>query len=652
MRNRRFKGKFTLLLAVFGASLACVTWMMVGALRADIVFARQERLGIAYLAPLEEVHQGLLEYHAALASAALGGSGADPAGKAAGVDAAMARMDAADRELAGPLGTRRAWPDLRTGWNALKAAGAAPDTRAGQALALADQAISLISLVGDNSNLILDPDLESYYIMDLAVLKLPAQADAVGRIQVLAEAAATRQALPPEARTQLAILAGGLKATLAGLRDDVRVEKGFKDPAQKAALGAPFTADEQALAGLLDLLEGKFLQAPVPQATPVLLREAASRVQVVTASLRQAALPVLDRWVRGRISARYQRMGLALGISLTSLLACAYLALGFYACVQEALARLGGAIGSLEQLDLGIRVRIEGRDEFQDMAQMFDRSIARLRETFSGIDAVAQRVASGSTELSATVEQMDASTRQIAQAGNGLKLTTDRMAAAMEQVAGSAETVVQHVRVTEGLSQAALQASATGMRAGATIQAAMEQIQATSGEMTRAVLVIQEIAKQTGLLSLNAAIEAAKAGELGLGFGVVADEVRKLAERSSESAKEIGSMIRRATGSVDQGTARVTEALLAIRAIQENAQAVNGIVSEIGLAGSDQANASREVSSQVQEAAADAAQHAGAARELAVTVEEVARTTVDLARAGEQLALAVGRFNLRVVTEA
>jgi methyl-accepting chemotaxis protein len=156
--------------------------------------------------------------------------------------------------------------------------------------------------------------------------------------------------------------------------------------------------------------------------------------------------------------------------------------------------------------------------------------------------------------------------------------------------------------------------------------------------MISAVVVIQEIARQTNLLSLNAAIEAAKAGAHGKGFAVVAEEVRKLAERSSGAAKEIAVLIEGSNEAVGLGRTTVQETVDALSRIREHIGQLQAMSMEIAASTEEQAKASSEVAQQVDMAAVKAGENASAAIELSATVEETARASGQLAAVAEGLA--------------
>jgi methyl-accepting chemotaxis protein len=314
--------------------------------------------------------------------------------------------------------------------------------------------------------------------------------------------------------------------------------------------------------------------------------------------------------------------------------------------IVRSLGKVAANLDRVADGDLTIESKAESKDELGSMAEKLGHTVVGIRQLVDGVSQGIEGVASGSTELSASAEQMEATTREIASSADHQRADAEGMAAAMTELSASIEEVSQSATASLAQLDAALEATSEGNSAGEATRKAMEEITQTTGRIAQAIGVIQEIANQTNLLSLNAAIEAAKAGEQGKGFAVVAEEVRKLAERSATSAKEIAQYNIEARDSVQRGGEMVAATVNILDRIHSSldhfAMQTRASVS----ATKEQAKTGTEVAKQVESSVKDSAQVASSTHQMAATTHEVSRTAHELASLASELRSRIHRFRL------
>lgn len=337
---------------------------------------------------------------------------------------------------------------------------------------------------------------------------------------------------------------------------------------------------------------------------------------------------------------------LSLIVGVLASLSGAVLMIGTTRNILRRLADLNSAVRELStgSADLTFRLPGEGGDEIAGIATLLNKFMEFYQKFFQDLALHAQTIASGSSELSATAEEMAATTTSIAKDSNEQRDGAERMAAAVNELSASIEQVSTNVQDALNKMDHTLKTTRRGEEAEDATSKAMEAIRKSVTEIVAAIRVIDEIARQTNLLSLNAAIEAAKAGAHGRGFAVVAEEVRKLAERSGQAAKEVRKLASICEESISQGNDTVVTSGKALSEISESISAVASRLKEIGSASAEQALTGHEVGRQVESTASASIRMAQATSEQTVTVNEVSRTAHELARVSEFINAMTRRF--------
>ncbi|HEX8349081.1 MAG TPA: methyl-accepting chemotaxis protein, partial [Hymenobacter sp.] len=476
--------KLTIMSLLFILPVAILIYFMVTGINTDIKFSKSELKGNAYLRPLATLLKDVSQ--AKLADRSLPNESLE-----ARVQLDLDQLQQVNAELGSELSVPPATiAKIQENWQRVsqlneRATDADYDT-------LIDQVLRLSEQVGDTSNLILDPDLDTYYLMDVTLLGLPQLQDQLQSVAAQSRALSTQRNPQPLERAKLAA--------------DITLLKNSSERVNKS-LQSSFTNDA-GFYGVNPSLK--------PTINP-LLQTATASVQQVT----DLGSKVAEGTVRPDIAV----------IDAAS-----------QSAVNNVHALWEGSVG---QLDLMLETRVKDYASTRNayllmtalaiaissiLATVISRSITRSISTVrvaalrisETLAASAQQAAALSIQNAALSRQMAAGASEQSRQAEEVSKAISQISAATQQISGSAQ-------------EAALTAVTTSQIA--------QEAGVSSEKIAKAVEAITTVSEQTNLLALNAAIEAARAGEAGRGFAVVADEVRKLAEGAGRSADEIKDIV-------------------------------------------------------------------------------------------------------------
>nr|WP_017529854.1 methyl-accepting chemotaxis protein [Pseudomonas fluorescens] len=377
--------------------------------------------------------------------------------------------------------------------------------------------------------------------------------------------------------------------------------------------------------------------------------DAVSQLMAQTYQLDEATLTFLGQQLEQRLAQNRLHMVLLVSALTAVFLLIFYLYAGFYASTRTTLRSLGAMMDKVAAGDMTVTFVVHSRDELGDLGQVFNGTVAKIHDL---IERVGHTV--GQVEVQAG--QVQTVSAQSNQAVSGQRTQIEQVATAMNQMSSTAQEVARNAAAAVSSAHSVNEETVSGRGLVRSQQASIARLAgeidqsvrvinqlATDSQSISSVLeVIKSIAEQTNLLALNAAIEAARAGEQGRGFAVVADEVRTLARRTQHSTEEIEQMISRLLSGVDA----------AVRAMGTSHEVANGTVGQsqqVQQALENILGAIGMIVDQNQQIAAAVEQQTAVAHDIDQNIVEINRAGEHAAQGAHQTEAASRQLSMQVV---
>ena len=651
LTSRRISSKLLWISLSFSLPIAVLLYFMIAGINNDIHFAEQELAGNEYQRPLHELLRHLSRHH--WLSHGQGTAESDLASERGKIDLAFQRLDAVQRLLGASLQvteeglTQRqrshsfpgemaaAWQKFQTDFDSLGAA--VKDARHRQ---LRDTARQLVSHVGDTSNLILDPDLDSYYLMDVSLLGLPRLQNRLAELRLLAGTSFAKSELSAADVLNLASTARLLReadfdAVVTSTRTALAEDLNFHGES------GSIRQIEPALDTFVNAMEDLLSQIEVTEVAQfeghgLAIDQKITRALDASYQLREVVARELDELLRIRIREyKYNRIW---SLLLTSLaLAVSVILVVFVArSITKPLSNCVSGLQALANRDLTRRLNFRSDSEIGEISTAVDQAadgmmgaMKSLRTSATELNHAADRQTEVSNQMSTTAEQTSQQAQrasivaeQVSQNTQAVSLAVNELSTAIREIANNTQ---QAARVATDAVQLAANTNTTVTKLGH-----------SSAEIGEVIKVITSIAEQTNLLSLNATIEAARAGEAGKGFAVVANAVKELAKQTAHATETIRRKI-------DATQNDIRDSVTAISRISHTIEQINDFQNSIAGAVEEQTVVTRDISRNVADAAKGTAEIAG-------NIVQVARAAEGTA-AGSMATLAAAQDATRLASQ-
>ncbi|UPW20302.1 methyl-accepting chemotaxis protein [Agarivorans sp. TSD2052] len=541
-----FKYKFILWTCLFLIPIAYGFSSIIITMNSDLEFAEQELAGYKVVSQLPSLSKSIVQ-HQHLNTLRTMGAEFDKAELSAlqqGLDGSLSQLSSVL-----PSNLLPALEQVSQRWKTVRDSSSSLGQLLIEHEALLREIRGLTHSVAANSGLTRDPIVTSYYLIDITVDRLPALQSNIARIRDKGGDIADFGILDAEGNADLRFRTDNASEVLNDMRKALSQLSTY-DQQFEQKLGSDAALTIQSIEQIVSLIRDEILKdQQVKTNTQTVFATANQSLQQIE-QFTEAALNYFGEELTQRTqNAENKRIIMLLALVFV-LLVCSYFMIGAYLSVRRTVKQIRFVAARVNQGDLSQDLMVYGSDELADIAQDYKTTLNALRNLLQQVTSsseemltATQQIGDKSQEVREAINQQQQETQQIATAVAEMNATVNSMADDANKAADS--TLASQQAVVNGQQIVGNTISTIGLinQEVLTTSDSLSQLQEQTGAIGGVIDVIKNIAEQTNLLALNAAIEAARAGEQGRGFAVVADEVRTLASRTQTSTAEIQRMI-------------------------------------------------------------------------------------------------------------
>ncbi len=583
MQRMGMKSKLCLIASVVIVPLVVAVSLLSIRLWDDIVFTRNELAGVSAINHVHTLINRLQSHRADNSQLAAGATAMAASAQQAAQTAqeALRQFDTSVTHNKG-LVDKAKWAEDRGALESFlgHAPAAAPDLK--QSGYHIQRLLDLIDELAERSGLLFDPEIATYFLMDMLVQRVPQLEESVSVLRDQAIHLLLRNHTEGSATATMAGLANGLAARSQDV--DLRTLSLARNAEPEFA---DWAAARRSIAALSAETQKAFGESPM-RADPKKFEQLASGVKQETEKLRADVTRRLEEKLRARVAERTTELVVVGSAAALGLLFLVYGLLSFGMATLHGLALLRLSMNQAAEGNLSTIVRAKGSDELARIGQAFENMLTSLSMLVADVRSASALVGDVGTALVADGTLLADRTQSQA---TSLEETTANVRMVGEMVNQNAE-VAQSV---SGMTRQLRHQTDTANDLMSKTVHGMDTLKSTSLRMTEIIGTIDSIAFQTNILALNAAVEAARAGEAGRGFAVVASEVRNLARRSQEAASEVRKLIADSAARVQTSVTEIDSVSELMNTLVNSIGQVTTGMENIATASSDQSSSLNEV---------------------------------------------------------